>query len=110
MNGLHTVSVKSLKSLKEKGFNVDCQRPEGGIYISVYLGYVNSFSSTEEYISFLINNCGLGIVPFEYFGSKEKDGLEFRLVIFPVVIWTMLLTQLKWSVVKSTSFVNSMIF
>ena len=27
--------------LKEKGFRVDCQRPEGGIYVSVYLDYVN---------------------------------------------------------------------
>jgi hypothetical protein len=41
--------------LKNKGFNVDYQKPDGGIYISVYLGYVHSFSSTEEYISFLIN-------------------------------------------------------
>ncbi len=67
---------QKFEELKEKGFSVDCQRPEGGIYISVYLDYVKSFGSTEEYISFLINECGLGIVPFEYFGSKENKGYE----------------------------------
>jgi aspartate aminotransferase len=66
--------------LRNKGFNVDYQIPEGGIYISVYLGYVHSFGSTEDYISFLINECGLGIVPFEYFGSKQNKGW-FRISI-----------------------------
>ena len=69
-----------LEALKNKGFNVDYQKPDGGIYISVYLGYVHLFSSTEEYISFLINTCGLGIVPFEYFGSKSNKGW-FRISI-----------------------------
>ena len=101
---------KKFEELKQKGFNVDCQRPEGGIYISVYLGYVNSFSSTEEYISFLINNCGLGIVPFEYFGSKEKGW--FRISIGNISSSNLddVINTIEKSVVKSTSFVNSMIF
>jgi aspartate aminotransferase len=69
-----------LEEMKETGFRVDCQRPEGGIYISIYLEYVNAFSSTEDYLSFLINQCGLGIVPFEYFGSKDNKGW-FRISI-----------------------------
>ncbi len=79
-----------LEELKNKGHNVDYQKPDGGIYISVYLGYVHSFSSTEEYISFLINTCGLGIVPFEYFGSKSNKGW-FTLTFIPTDRLTFLI-------------------
>jgi aspartate aminotransferase len=66
--------------MKVKDYDVDCQNSDGGIYISVYLGYVNNFLTTEDYINFLIEKCGLGIVPFEYFGSKENKGW-FRISI-----------------------------
>jgi len=80
-------------------------------YISVYLGYVHSFSSTEEYISFLINTCGLGIVPFEYFGSKENKGW-FRISIGNISSLNLdfILDTIEKSVLKSNSFINSMIF
>ena len=68
------------KGLKEIGFDVDYQIPDGGIYISVYLGFVHSFPSTEDYVSFLVNKCSLGIVPFEYFGSSQNKGW-FRISI-----------------------------
>ena len=98
------------EELKEKGFNVDCQRPEGGIYISVYLDYVKSFGSTEEYISFLINNCGLGIVPFEYFGSKEQGW--FRISIGNISNSNLddVIRTIEKSVIKSKTFVNSKVF
>jgi aspartate aminotransferase len=98
------------EELKEKGFNVDCQRPEGGIYISVYLDYVKSFPSTEEYISFLINNCGLGIVPFEYFGSKEQGW--FRISIGNISNSNLddVINTIEKSVIKSKTFVNSKVF
>jgi aspartate aminotransferase len=100
-----------LEELKKKGFNVDYQKPDGGIYVSVYLGYVHSFSSTEEYISFLINTCGLGIVPFEYFGSKSNKGW-FRISIGNVSDLNLdsILETIEKSVKKSHSFINSMIF
>ena len=66
--------------MKNEGYKVDCQNSDGGIYISVYLDYVNKFPTTEDYINFLIEECGLGIVPFEYFGSKENKGW-FRISI-----------------------------
>jgi aspartate aminotransferase len=69
-----------IEMMRESGFRVDCQRPDGGIYISVYIGYANSFPSVEDYIFFLINECGIGIVPFEYFGSSENKGW-FRISI-----------------------------
>jgi aspartate aminotransferase len=72
--------ISLFNSMKTEGYNVDCQNSDGGIYISVYLGYVNNFITTEDYINFLIEKCGLGIVPFEYFGSKENKGW-FRISI-----------------------------
>lgn len=99
------------EELKQKGCDVDYQKPEGGIYISVYLGYVNSFTSTEEYISFLINTCGLGIVPFEYFGSKQNKGW-FRISVGNISKYNLqeIINIIEKSVLKSSSFVNSMVF
>ena len=100
-----------LEELKNKGHNVDYQKPDGGIYISVYLGYVHSFSSTEDYISFLINTCGLGIVPFEYFGSKSNKGW-FRISIGNVADLNLdsIINTIENSVKKSVSYVNSLAF
>jgi len=100
-----------LEELKKKGFNVDYQKPDGGIYVSVYLDYVHSFSSTEEYISFLINTCGLGIVPFEYFGSKSNKGW-FRISIGNVAELNLdsIIKTIEKSVQKSVSYVNSLAF
>ena len=71
---ISTKICDKIDELKQKGFRIDCQRPEGGIYISIYLGESIHFSSVESYIEFLIKNCGIGLVPFEYFGSKENTG------------------------------------
>jgi aspartate aminotransferase len=100
-----------LEELKNKGFNVDYQKPDGGIYISVYLGYVHSFSSTEDYISFLINTCGLGIVPFEYFGSKSNKGW-FRISIGNVADLNLdsILKTIEKSIIKSNTYLNSKVF
>jgi len=69
-----------IQELKDKGFRIDYQRPEGGIYISIYLGESLLFPNIESYIKFLINRCSIGLVPFEYFGSKENKGW-FRMSI-----------------------------
>jgi aspartate aminotransferase len=69
-----------IQELKDKGFRIDYQRPEGGIYISIYLGESLSFPNIESYIKFLINRCGIGLVPFEYFGSQLNRGW-FRMSI-----------------------------
>lgn len=100
---------QTIETMKETGFRVDCQRPEGGIYISVYLDYVHSFASTEDYISFLINECGLGIVPFEYFGSKQKGW--FRISIGNVSESNLdeIIDKIMFAVVKSNVFSNSMV-
>ena len=69
-----------IQELKDKGFRIDYQRPEGGIYISIYLGESLFFPNIESYTKFLINRCSIGLVPFEYFGSKENKGW-FRMSI-----------------------------
>jgi aspartate aminotransferase len=96
--------------MKGKGFRVDCQRPEGGIYISVYLDYTHSFANTEDYISYLINTCGLGIVPFEYFGSKENKGW-FRISIGNIDEFnlTSIIGVIENAIIKSHTYSNSMI-
>ena len=96
--------------MRDRGFGVDCQRPEGGIYISVRLDYVHSFGSTEEYISYLINSCGLGIVPFEYFGSKTNKGW-FRISIGNIDLKKIedICDDIENAVIKSHQMVNSFV-
>jgi aspartate aminotransferase len=77
---ISTKICDKIDELKEKGFRIDCQRPEGGIYISIYLGESLSFLNMQIYTKFLIDRCGIGLVPFEYFGSKENEGW-FRMSI-----------------------------
>ena len=98
------------EDLKQTGFDVDYQTPEGGIYISIYLGFVHHFANTEDYISFLIDKCGLGIVPFEYFGSKSNKGW-FRISVGNVNHENIddVLAILKNSVLKSHSHMNSVV-
>ena len=69
-----------LKIMKKDGYFIDYQKPDGGIYIPIYLEYVDKFDVVEDYVNFLINKCGIGLVPFEFFGSKENKGW-FRLSI-----------------------------
>ncbi len=71
---ISTKICDKIDELKEKGFRIDCQRPEGGIYISIYLGESLSFPNMESYTKFLIDSCGIGLVPFEYFGLKNNKG------------------------------------
>ena len=97
------------QELKDRGYSVDYQKPEGGIYISVYLDYVHQFPSTEEYISFLINKCGLGIVPFEYFGSNQKGWFRISIGNIASLNLNFIKETIENSVLKSKSFVNSMV-
>ena len=74
------------------------------------MDYVKSFPSTEEYISFLINNCGLGIVPFEYFGSKQKGWFRISIGNISESNLDDVIKTIEKAVVKSKTFVNSMVF
>jgi|LakMenE01Jun11ns_1017448.scaffolds.fasta_scaffold9950994_4 aspartate aminotransferase len=69
-----------LQDMKSTGYKVDFKKPDGAIYISVYLGYINKFNDLEQMLDFLIDDCKVGLVPFEYFGSTHNKGW-FRLSI-----------------------------
>jgi aspartate aminotransferase len=69
-----------LDYLKLQNFSIDYLNPDGAIYISIYLQKSFEFQTTEKFLEFIIENFGIGIVPFEYFGSKENKGW-FRLSI-----------------------------
>jgi aspartate aminotransferase len=101
---------QSFETMKKKGFAVDYQVPEGGIYISIYLDYVKSFDSVEEYISFLISDCGLGVVPFEYFGAKSSKGW-WRISIGNIAPSEIssYVAKIEEAVFKSHQRVNSMV-
>ena len=94
--------IDLFNKMKADGFKVDCQNSDGGIYISVYLDYVNKFPTTEDYINFLIEECGLGIVPFEYFGSTKNKGW-FRISIGSVdyLYINNVLEVIKNAIIKS---------
>jgi aspartate aminotransferase len=100
-----------IQELKDKGFRIDYQRPEGGIYISIYLGESLLFPSMETYTKFLIDKCGIGIVPFEYFGSKENKGW-FRMSIGGVDPNNVddILKSLELVTLESLKEVNSWVF
>ena len=62
----------------------------------------------EAYTKFLIDKCSIGVVPFEYFGSKENNGW-FRMSIGGVDPNNVedILTSLEDVTIKSLSEVNS---
>ena len=73
-------SWRFLDYLKLQNFSIDYLNPDGAIYISIYLQKSFEFQTTEKFLEFIIENFGIGVVPFEYFGSKENKGW-FRLSI-----------------------------
>jgi len=97
--------------LKTKGFRVDYQKPEGGIYISVFFDYSKYFSTSEDYVNYLIDTCGLGIVPFEFFGSKQNKGW-FRISLGNINRENLqdVLNIIQKSVISSHELSNSTIF
>ena len=105
---ISTKICNKIDELKQKGFRIDCQRPEGGIYVSIYLGESLAFTNMESYTKFLINDCGIGLVPFEYFGSKTNKGW-FRMSIGGVDINKIddITDTLEKVCIKSISEVNS---
>lgn len=67
------------ETAKNNGYWIDYKKPDGGIYISLFIGYALNHEQ-EQFCKDLIKENGIGIVPFKYFGSKENDGW-FRISI-----------------------------
>lgn len=80
--------IDILYNLKNLGYKVDYIPPKGAIYISIKLDYYDKFSTLNEMVDFLINECKIAIVPFEYFGSETNKGW-FRLSIGQINLETI---------------------
>lgn len=58
---------------KYKEFGFDYIKPNGGIYLSIKLPYRKTTTDLNYFMSYLINECGIGLVPFDYFGCKDSE-------------------------------------
>jgi aspartate aminotransferase len=107
---ISNIICEKIEELKQRRFRIDYQKPEGGIYISIYLGESQFFGNVENYVQFLIKHCGVGLVPFEYFGSNKNAGW-FRMSLGGVDIENIdeVVLSLEKICVKSISEVNSWI-
>lgn len=67
-------------ALKKAGFPVDCVDPQGAIYLSLQLNLVGrtfdgkAIASNEDIRQIMLQQAGLGVVPFQAFGLKEESG------------------------------------
>ena len=66
--------------LKRAGYPVDCVQPEGAIYLALRLDLVGkAFQSkliddNEDIRQIMLEQAGLGVVPFQAFGLKGETG------------------------------------
>ena len=67
-------------ALKTAGYPVDCVHPQGAIYLSLRLDLVGKafagqpIASNERIRQLLLEEAGLGVVPFQAFGLKGESG------------------------------------
>lgn len=69
--------ISILDKHKDAGF--EYVKPDGGIYLSVKIPYRKTTTDLNYFLSYLVNDCGIGLVPFDYFGTTDSEW--FRLSI-----------------------------
>lgn len=61
--------------MKRRGLPVDAIRPQGGIYLSFHVGLIGrGFDTNDAIASWLIDEAGVAIVPFQAFDLEEENG------------------------------------
>ncbi len=66
---------KGIQGMKARGLPVDAIEPQGGIYLSFYAGLIGrGFDSNQAIASFLIDEAGVAVVPFQAFDLEENSG------------------------------------
>lgn len=61
--------------MKARGLPVDAIRPQGGIYLSFHVGLVGrGFDTNAAIATWLIDEAGVAIVPFQAFDLNEESG------------------------------------
>ena len=78
---------EGLKQLHNEGHNVDAVAPQAGLYLTVHFDLKGKktpdgklINSTVDVTSYLLNECGMAIVPFYAFGSSH-DSTWYRLSV-----------------------------
>lgn len=73
--------------LKSKGYKVDVIKPQAAIYLTVYIDLKGmrtkqglELKTTSDVTKYLLDSCGLGIVPFFAFGA-DKESNWFRVSV-----------------------------
>ena len=68
------------RTLRQAGFPVDCVEPEGAIYLALRLDLVGRrwhgrlIKDNEEIRQIVLEEAGLGVVPFQAFGLEGESG------------------------------------
>ena len=92
---------EGLQQLKKDGFKVDAITPQAALYLTVQFDLKGrttadgkQINSTEDITSYLLNECGIALVPFYAFGSSH-DSTWYRLSV-----GTCKLNEIKDSISK----------
>lgn len=66
---------QGIQAFKSEGFAVDAIAPQGGIYLSFHVDLVGKgFDSNEAIRSWLLDEAGVAVVPFQAFDMPEDSG------------------------------------
>lgn len=78
---------EGFQQLKSEGFAVDAITPQAAIYLTVQVNLVgqkttagNIIKTQEEVTAYLLNEAGLALVPFGYFGA-DRDSSWYRISV-----------------------------
>jgi len=70
-----------IQALKAAGLPVDALEPQGGIYLSVYVGAAGKrtpqgkfLTTNEDICNYLLHHADTAIIPFQAFGDRDNQG------------------------------------
>ncbi|MCA9572295.1 MAG: aminotransferase class I/II-fold pyridoxal phosphate-dependent enzyme, partial [Myxococcales bacterium] len=76
VQGLLGALADGFDSMAAEGLPVRCLAPQGAIYLSVHFDLIgrNGITTDEHLRAFLLEEAGVGIVPFTAFGLPDGTG------------------------------------
>lgn len=76
LNGLLVQMADGLRSMRDEGLPVSCLDAEGALYLSAHFDLIgrNGIATDEALRAFLLQEAGLGVVPFTAFGLPDGTG------------------------------------
>lgn len=80
INQRFEILYQGFMKLKLRGFDVDAIEPQAGIYVSVRINMISKttangklLSTHEEVHQYMLDDLGVGILPFSWFGAQTHD-------------------------------------